>query len=86
MGQAYNIVNEKNTMMIRDMADLVARKLAGGRIKIVYDIPESVLVYGYAPEVQMRLSSRKLRNLGWYPEVELVDMYKKMIRFWGYKI
>ena len=85
-GQAYNVVNENNTMTIRDMAELAATGLADGKIKIIYDIPESPLVYGYAPEVQMCLSGRKLRDLGWYPEVALVDMYKRMIRFWGYKI
>ena len=85
-GQVYNVVNEQNTMPIRDMAELVATKLADGRINIIYDIPESPLVYGYAPEARMRLSGRKLRSLGWYPEIALVDMYKRMIRFWGYKI
>ena len=82
-GQAYNVVNENNTMTIREMAELVAGELTDHRIKIVYDIPDSPFAYGYAPDVQMRLSSRKLRELGWYPEVRLSDMYRRMIRFWG---
>ena len=82
-GQAYNVVNENNTMTIREMAELVAGELTDHRIKIIYDIPDSPFAYGYAPDVQMRLSSRKLRELGWYPEVRLSDMYRRMIRFWG---
>ena len=85
-GQAYNVVNEKNTMTIRDMAEMAARELSDGKIKIVFDIPESPLVYGYAPQVQMRLSARKLMELGWQPEVGLLDMYKRLIWFWGYEI
>ena len=85
-GQAYNVVNEHNTMTIRAMAEMAARELADGKINIRCDIPESPFVYGYAPLVQMRLSARKLRDLGWQPEVGLSDMYKRLIWFWGYEI
>lgn len=37
-GEAYNVVNEKNTMTIREMAELVADRIAEGRIRVVYDI------------------------------------------------
>ena len=30
--EAYNVVNEKNTMRICEMAELVAKKIAGGNI------------------------------------------------------
>ncbi len=82
-GQAYNVVNEENTMTIREMAELVARDLAGGGIKLIYDIPDSALVYGYAPEVRMRLSGSKLRALGWSPQLGLADMYRRMIDYWN---
>ena len=82
-GQAYNVVNENNTMTIREMAELVAGELTDHRIKIVYDIPDSPLTYGYAPKVMMHLSGRKLKELGWTPDVDLIDMYRRMILHWN---
>ena len=78
-GEAYNVVNEKNTMRIREMADLVADKIAHGKIKVVYDIPEENK-YGYADTTGLRLSSSKLRKLGWRPSTDLEEMYRNMMK------
>lgn len=78
-GEAYNVVNESTHMQIKEMAMLVADKIADGNIKVVYDIPNSDIKYGYAPSVKMKLSSDKLRKLGWQPEVDLEEMYERMI-------
>ncbi len=32
-GQVYNVVNEKNTMRIKEMAELVAQRIAGGALR-----------------------------------------------------
>lgn len=77
-GEAYNVVNEENTMQIRDMAKLVAEKIADGRINVVFDIPKDHS-YGYAKDTQLRLSSEKLRKLGWRPTKSLEAMYKDLI-------
>ena len=77
-GEVYNIVNENNTMRIRDMAELVARKIAGGNIQVRIE-PESYTKTGYAPDTRLRLSSRKLRNLGWKPQKGLEEMYREVI-------
>lgn len=78
-GEAYTVANPDSSITIRGMAEMVARELADNKIKVVLDIPEDALVYGYAPDVKMRLNSDKLQGLGWKPEVGLVDMYKRMI-------
>lgn len=80
-GEAYNIVNEKNTMRIRDMASLVAETIAGGRIQVVYDIPENNK-YGYAADTGLRLSSKKLEGLGWQATKDLKQMYLDMMGEW----
>lgn len=77
-GQAYNVVNESNTMTIRQMAELVADKMADGRIKVVYDIPEENR-YGYAADTALRLSGEKLMSLGWKPEEDLETMYAQLM-------
>lgn len=77
-GEAYNVVNEENTMTIRQMAELVAEKIAMGDIGVRFDIPKTSL-YGYAPDTGLRLSGRKLMALGWKPSESLEDMYRDLI-------
>lgn len=79
--EAYNVVCEKATMRIAEMAQLVADRIAGGHINVVFDIPESSLVYGYAPDVTLRLDGQKLRDLGWSARIapDLETMYRRMI-------
>lgn len=78
-GEAYNVVNETNTMTIRQMAELVAEKIAGGKIKVVFDIPEDNQ-YGYAADTALRLSGEKLMSLGWKPEEDLENMYYQILK------
>ena len=79
-GEAYTVVNEKSTMTIKEMAKLVAENFSGGKSKVVFDIPEGNK-YGYAPETKMHLSSQKLKELGWEPEVDITEMYSRMIPY-----
>lgn len=80
-GEAYNIANEESHITIRNMAELVATEIAGGKIQAVIDIPEDSASLGYAPPVKMWLDASKMRGLGWKPEIGLVDAYKRMIRW-----
>ena len=75
---AYTVVNPATSMQIRQVAQLVSDTLTGGRTKIIFDIPESALTYGYAPDVTMRLSGDKLMQLGWKPEVDLPEMFRRL--------
>lgn len=78
-GEAYNVVNEANALTIRQMAELVAEKTAGGKIKVEYDIVEDNR-YGYAADTALRLSGEKLMFLGWKPEEDLENMYAQVIK------
>ena len=80
-GEAYNVANEDNSRTICEMAQLCAEKIAEGRIGVVFDIPEKSS-FGYAPPTKLRLSSAKLRGLGWEPQYTLEDMYRAMITYW----
>mgnify|MGYP005755143895 CR=1 FL=1 len=81
-GQAYNVTNEETNITIRDMAQMLADM--NGKIKVVFDIPQDALQYGYAPPVQMKLSSKKLNELGWKAQVPLQQMYLKLMESWQY--
>lgn len=78
-GETYNISNEKSHVSIGKMAELVAKEVAENKIKIIYDIPVNIESLGYAPDVKLHLSSKKMRKLGWNPEVGLVEAYQRMI-------
>lgn len=68
-------------MTIRQMAEFVAKEVAGGKIKVKFDIP-SENIYGYAADTGLRLSGEKLRGLGWRPTEDLGRMYREMLECW----
>lgn len=80
-GSAYNVTNENTNMTIKQMAQMIAEK--SGKISVVFDIPEDALKFGYAPPVKMKLSSTKLRSLGWSSNVDMPEMYDRMIKSWS---
>jgi len=80
-GEAYNVVNEQNTMTIREMAEMVCGKIAGGSIQVAYDIPREN-IHGYAADTGLRLSGEKLMALGWRPQKNLEEMYRDMLEDW----
>ena len=77
-GEAYNIVNPKSHTTIANMAAMVAEKIANNKIKVIYDIPETN-TFGYAADTKMKLNSDKLQSLGWNPQIDLEESYRKMI-------
>jgi nucleoside-diphosphate-sugar epimerase len=81
-GEAYNVVNSQASMTIRQMAEVVARDVAGGTINVVVKPPEDIERRGYAPPSGYRLSADKLRALGWEPRYGMDEMYARMIAYW----
>lgn len=79
IGEVYTVVNENTAVTIKDMACMVAEELAHNEIKVIFDIPQEN-VFGYAPPTTMHLSSKKLQNLGWKPEVDLKTSYIRMMQ------
>lgn len=77
-GEAYNVSNEKETRSVAEIAELVSS--INGNIRVVYEIPDSN-IFGYAPDVTMRLSSEKLQSLGWRPRVSMKEAYIRLIDY-----
>lgn len=77
-GEAYNVVNEGNTMTVRQMAEFVANQVANGKIKVKYEISDDNS-HGYASDTGLQMSGQKLENLGWKPQKMLCDMYRDII-------
>ena len=78
IGDVYTVVNEETTMTIYEMANLVANCFSRGKSQVAFDISQDNQ-YGYAPETKLRLSSAKLRGLGWRAEVGIREMYERML-------
>ena len=76
-GETYTVVNEDNSIQIKDMAQLVIDVYESSKSKVVFDIPETN-VFGYAPNTTMKLSSVKLNKLGWKANVSLKEMYLRL--------
>ena len=80
LGEAYTVANEESNSTIRNMALMVANEIAGGKIKVIFDIPEDAKTYGYAPDANMKLSSQKMQSLGWKPVIGLKESYLRMMK------
>ncbi len=77
-GEAYTVCNEESTMQIKEMAMMVANELPDihFHVQITADTSASAK---YAPDTTLRLSSSKLRALGWLPKINLKETYIRMI-------
>lgn len=77
-GEAYNIANEEMHQKIADLAEFAAEKLAGGKIRVVYEIPEGN-AFGYAADTKMCLDASKMRGLSWEPKHGLEDSFRRLM-------
>lgn len=81
-GEAYNVANEQTYCSILEMANMVAKEIAYGSISVRIQLDECSQ---YLPPHCLKLSSEKLRQLGWSPHYSLEDMYRKLIGFFSYR-
>lgn len=79
--EIYNVSNEESHMKICEMAEMAAKELADGKIKVVYDIPEDSKAYGYAPETHLWMDSSKMKSLGWEAQVSLKESYVRTMEW-----
>lgn len=77
-GQAYNICNDNETRSVREIADLVVKEIANGKIRVRVEKRNNM---GYAPDVNMYLNSEKLQSLGWHPCVGMKDAYMRLVEY-----
>lgn len=77
-GQAYNAANEDTYCSIYEMAQMVAKKFADGKVNVKVEIQDESK-FGFAPTLKMNLDTAKLKSLGWKPRVGLEDMFAYLI-------
>ena len=78
-GRAYNAANPDTYCSVREMADIVAREVAGGRIGVKIDLSLDSSMYP-APGF-LKLDVSALKSLGWRPLINLKNMYLRTIDY-----
>lgn len=73
-GQAYNVVNENNTMSIRQMAELAAHVIGKDKVNVVIELEDSTKT-GYAADTYLYMSGEKMRRLGFEAKKGIEEMF-----------
>lgn len=80
-GEAYNVANEDTFCTILQMANMVAAEFARGEI-VVTHVEDDGRLATFRKSKSLKLSSEKLRCLGWEPKVSLEEMFERMLCVW----
>ena len=73
-GQAYNVANDDTYISVREMAEFL-KETFNPRIQVRLELQDG----GYLPPTKLRLSSDKIRELGWNPTYNLKQMFGRLI-------
>ena len=76
-GESYNVANTQTYISAKELAYFVKSQF-NPDIKVYV---ESRTCNEYAPSTKLRLSTKKLEKLGWYPHNDLLLIYQKLILF-----
>ena len=77
-GTAYNVANMNTRISIATMAQFVCGLFPEAGIQVTFDTKD-VSSYGYNPEMTVALDSGRLSALGWNPQVNLPDMFRRLV-------
>lgn len=78
-GEAYNIANEKTYISAKEMAYFL-KSYTRNAIDVKIDVDKS---FGYAPMSKLRLSSKKMRDLGWTPQYNIERIFSRLFSYFG---
>ena len=75
----YNIVNQKEVISIRELAEVIIESTVDCKSKIIIKVQE---LKGCAVEKSKILNSSKLLHLGWSPKIDIKEGFKRTIEFY----
>ena len=76
-GEAYNVANEETYISARGMAEFLRNEF-NSNINVCVELNDNM---GYAPVTKLRLSSTKLRKLGWSPYCDMHEIFTKLLNY-----
>lgn len=81
IGEAYNIANENEPIMIRDVAIELTNIFPEKGLSVIYNIPEEQSL-GYSKMGRVKLNTNKIEELGWSCKINLKEgLYKTVNSF-----
>lgn len=69
-GEAYNIADVKSDILLKNLAEIIAKTV---NRRVLYEIPDEVERVGYSTATKARLSGEKLKKLGWIPKYDIEE-------------
>lgn len=76
-GLAYNVANEDTYISVHGMANFLKENFRNN-INVCIDLKSDM---GYAPVTKLRLSTERLKQLGWRPQYGLFDIFSRLIQY-----
>lgn len=83
-GFAYNLANDATECSILEMANEVAERFGQGKTKVEVRA-DPIAAKRFPPSSCLRLDTTRIRDLGWSPCANLMEMYDEMIKQWRYE-
>lgn len=80
-GEAYNLANEKEPQMIRDVAQMIIDLYPEKDMHLQFANPSDEVKKGYVSYKIVQLNTSKIEELGWNPKVRLKDGLKRTVEF-----
>lgn len=81
-GQAYNAANPETYCSVKEMAEMVAKEIGNGEIKVIISKNEENCKK-FSPPHFYNLDIDKCKQIGWMPCRRLQDLYRRMIESYG---
>lgn len=76
-GEAYNIADETSDIMLKDLAQVIAK--ATGK-KVIYEAPDIVESTGYSKATKARLDGSKMHDLGWHAKYDIKSGIERTLK------
>ena len=80
-GEAYNLANETEPEMIRDVAQMICDLYPEKGMSVQFSNPSDEVKKGYVSYKIVQLNTSKIQELGWNPKVRLKDGLKRTVEF-----
>lgn len=78
-GEVYNLSNESEPNMIRDVAEMLIELFPEKKLKVLFSDPSDEIKKGYVNYKIVRLNTQKIENLGWKPSTTLKKGLKRTV-------
>lgn len=82
-GMAYNIVSENGEASVKELADIMAAKVADKQIKVIFDYEKRNEIEVTSALSVVTGSSAKLTGLGWTMNYSIAEGSARMMKYYG---